>query len=249
MRPRILLSIFLTALFVLLSGCGNVKNCPVCGTTTADGYAIINAIPVPEHNPNGEPGGPFNSFDISWVDPVNHLDYISDRLGLAVVVIDTNQNIAVNAIQGVQRRHGCGQRRQSMFSNSRTCIESVLGRYSANRHGVWKFHTFRMQVEMVHGRSANPRTDSGTFFPPDFGLRRQRQFWGISWSAVLRIALQRRESNVRSGRPRSKCGRKHLIRRKRKRLGCGLRSEHHEPDHESADWPRRHRRHTHGRLG
>ncbi len=101
MRPRILLTIFLTALFVLMSGCGNVKNCPVCGTTTAGGYANIVTIPVPEHNPTGEPGGGFTSFDISWVDPIHHLDYISDRIGLAIAVIDTNQNIAVNAIQGV----------------------------------------------------------------------------------------------------------------------------------------------------
>ena len=33
MRSRILLTILLTVLFVLASGCGDVKNCPVCGTT------------------------------------------------------------------------------------------------------------------------------------------------------------------------------------------------------------------------
>ena len=64
MRPRILFTIFLTALFVILSGCGTVKNCPVCGTTLADGYTNIDVIAVPEHNATGEPGGPFNSFDI-----------------------------------------------------------------------------------------------------------------------------------------------------------------------------------------
>src|ERR1700679_2502067 len=101
MRSRILLTVLLTALFVIASGCGGVKNCPVCGTTTADGYADIVNIPVPEHNPTGEPGGPFNSFDISWVDPLHHLDYVSDRIGLAIVVVDTTNNVAVNAIQGV----------------------------------------------------------------------------------------------------------------------------------------------------
>src|SRR5579862_9048220 len=100
MRSRILLTIFLTALFVILSGCGNVKNCPVCGTTTADGYADIVNITVPEHNPTGEPGGPFNSFDITWINTPTHLGYTSDRIGLAVVVFDTVNNIAVNAIQG-----------------------------------------------------------------------------------------------------------------------------------------------------
>ena len=93
MRSRILLTVLLSVLFVLASGCGNVKNCPVCGTTTADGYADLVNITVPEHNPTGEPGGPFNSFDISWINQATHRDYVSDRIGLAVVVVDTNQNI------------------------------------------------------------------------------------------------------------------------------------------------------------
>ena len=106
MRPRILLTILLTALFVILSGCGTTPGCPTCGTTLNGAYAVINVIPVPEHNPNGEPGGPFNSFDISTIAPNPtgtggpYLDYISDRIGLAMVVIDTSTDIAVNAIQG-----------------------------------------------------------------------------------------------------------------------------------------------------
>jgi len=100
MRSRILLTILLSALFVIASGCGNVAGCPTCGTTKADGYADIVNITVPEHNPTGEPGGPFNSFDISWVNTPTHLDYVSDRIGLAVVVVDTINNVAVNAIQG-----------------------------------------------------------------------------------------------------------------------------------------------------
>jgi len=108
MRPRILLIIFVTALFVILSGCGSVANCPICGTTTAGGYGVIDIIPVPEHNATGEPGGPFNSFDISWVDPVHHLDYVSDRIGLTVDVFDTTNDLAVNAIQGVNAVAGAG---------------------------------------------------------------------------------------------------------------------------------------------
>jgi hypothetical protein len=105
MRPRIFLTIFLTALFVILSGCGTTRNCPVCGTTINGAYAAIDVVTVPEHNPTGEPGGPFNSFDISTIAPNpavsgHYLDYISDRIGLAMVVIDTSQNLAVNAIQG-----------------------------------------------------------------------------------------------------------------------------------------------------
>jgi hypothetical protein len=101
MRSRILLTVLLTGLFVIASGCGGVNGCPVCGTTKADGYADIVNITVPEHNPTGEPGGPFNSFDISWINQATHLDYVSDRIGLAVVVVDTINNVAVNAIQGV----------------------------------------------------------------------------------------------------------------------------------------------------
>ena len=108
MRSRILLTVLLTALFVIASGCGGVNGCPVCGTTKADGYADIVNITVPEHNPTGEPGGPFNSFDISWVNSATHLDYVSDRIGLAVVVVDTINNVAVNAIQGVNAVTGAG---------------------------------------------------------------------------------------------------------------------------------------------
>jgi hypothetical protein len=106
MRSRIVLSALVGVMFVFLSSCGTVSNCPVCGTTVNGAYAIINVIPVPEHNPTGEPGGPFNSFDISTIAPNvtgtggPYLDYISDRIGLAMVVIDTSQDVAVNAIQG-----------------------------------------------------------------------------------------------------------------------------------------------------
>lgn len=129
MKPRILLTILLTGLFVILSGCGTAKNCPVCGTTTDGAYAVIDVVPVPEHNPNGEPGGPFNSFDISWVDPVHHLDYISDRLGLDVAVIDTTQNIAVNAIQGVNAIAGAGDQ-ASVCDPSIPPITDVFGNFT-----------------------------------------------------------------------------------------------------------------------
>src|SRR3984957_9519292 len=108
MRTRILLSILVTALFVILSGCGSTRNCPVCGTTTAGGYTVIDIIPVPEHNPTGEPGGPFNSFDISLVDSANHRFFVSDRLGLDVAVFDTQQNIAVNFFSGANGVAGGG---------------------------------------------------------------------------------------------------------------------------------------------
>jgi len=113
MRFRILFSFLLTALFVLASSCGTTPNCPVCGTTVNGAYAVINVIPVPEHNNTGEPGGPFNSFDISTIAPNpavagHYLDYVSDRIGIAMQVIDTSQDLAVFSIQGSNAVSGAG---------------------------------------------------------------------------------------------------------------------------------------------
>src|SRR5271155_5122521 len=119
MRPRILLTILLTALMVLASSCGSTPNCPTCGTTLNGSYAVINVIAVPEHNNTGEPGGPFNSFDISWVDPVNHLDYVSDRIGLAVQVIDTINDLALYSIAGQNGISGGG-------NNASPCVAPPL---------------------------------------------------------------------------------------------------------------------------
>ena len=92
----------------LMTSCASQPYCPTCGTTTNGAYAVLNVIPVPEHNPTGEPGGPFNSFDISWVDPQHHLFYVSDRIGLAIPVVDTINNVALFAIQGSNAVTGAG---------------------------------------------------------------------------------------------------------------------------------------------
>jgi hypothetical protein len=89
------------ALALLLNGCGSQPYCPTCGTTVNGAYSIVNIVPVPEHNPTGEPGGPFNSFDISWFDPVLQRDYVSDRIGIDIVVIDALHNYAINTIGGL----------------------------------------------------------------------------------------------------------------------------------------------------
>jgi hypothetical protein len=113
MRTRILLTGILAAMFVIFGGCGNVANCPTCGTSSGGQYAVIDVIPVPEHNNTGTPGGPFNSFDISWValNPSgagDNMDYVSDRIGIAVQVIDTTTNLAVNSITGQNGVSGAG---------------------------------------------------------------------------------------------------------------------------------------------
>jgi hypothetical protein len=91
----------LVALALVWNSCGTQPGCPTCGTTTSGAYGVIDVIPVPEHNPTGEPGGPFNSFDISWFDPNQRVSYVSDRIGLDVVVTDTLLDSAVNTIGGL----------------------------------------------------------------------------------------------------------------------------------------------------
>jgi len=126
MRSRILLTILLTALFVIMSGCAGVGNCPVCGTTTADGYAVIDIMPVPEHNPTGEPGGPFNSFDISLVDSTNHRFFVSDRIGLDVAVFDTQVDVAVNFFSGANGVAGGGVTASSCATTGTQFIPPIV---------------------------------------------------------------------------------------------------------------------------
>jgi hypothetical protein len=102
MLPVLAFAVLLGSAFLEIScgnGPGNV-NCPTCGTNKNGSVGLIDAMLVPEHNPNGEPGGPFNIFDISWVDPVNQLYSVSDRTGLDVPVFSSVTNIALFAIGG-----------------------------------------------------------------------------------------------------------------------------------------------------
>jgi hypothetical protein len=130
MRARVLLTTVFLAWLLVMIGCGGVANCPTCGATpTGAGYADVLNIPVPEHNPTGEPGGPFNSFDISWINPPTRLDYISDRIGLAVVVLDTSKNLAVNALQGSNSVTGAGNQ-ASPCDPSIPPLISVFGNFT-----------------------------------------------------------------------------------------------------------------------
>jgi hypothetical protein len=93
--------IALVGLLFLLDSCGSSPSgCGVCGTQQNAPIGLIDVMLVPEHNPNGEPGGPFNIFDISWVDPVHHVYVVSDRIGLDVPIFSTINNIASWAIGG-----------------------------------------------------------------------------------------------------------------------------------------------------
>src|SRR5215469_3560155 len=110
------------ALAFLLNSCGGQPHCPTCGTTTNGAYAVLNVIPVPEHNPTGEPGGPFNSFDISWFDPIQQRVYTSDRIGLDIVVVDAKANAAINTIGGINAVANAGNN----FSPCAPLIPSIV---------------------------------------------------------------------------------------------------------------------------
>src|SRR5229473_3320554 len=106
--PLVAFSLFAVT-YYFVSGCGQGQaNCPVCGTTHNGTVSLIDVIMVPEHNPTGAPGGPFNSFDISVADSVNHRFYVSDRIGLDVAVFDTQQDVAVNFFGGANLVAGGG---------------------------------------------------------------------------------------------------------------------------------------------
>jgi hypothetical protein len=151
MRSRLFLTVVMGALFVVLSGCGTTPNCPVCGTTKNGAYAVIDNIFVPEHNNTGEPGGPFNSFDVSWINSppsggasgTDNLDYVSDRIGVAVQVVDTAQNLAVYSIAGQNGISGGGDNASpcvSVGANPIPPIVSVLGNWTRFGCRTGAFH-------------------------------------------------------------------------------------------------------------
>jgi hypothetical protein len=99
MLPLLAFAIVLISTLIS-NNCGGPASCPTCGTDKKGTVGLIDVMLVPEHNANGEPGGPFNIFDISWVDPTNRLYYVADRIGLDVPVFNTVTNIALAAIGG-----------------------------------------------------------------------------------------------------------------------------------------------------
>jgi hypothetical protein len=52
-------------------------------------------MPAPQYNPTGEPGGPFNIFDIRWADPTMRTCTVVERIGLDVPVCSTITNTAL----------------------------------------------------------------------------------------------------------------------------------------------------------
>ncbi len=124
MRSKMFPLLALIALFGVIfisNSCGSSPaSCPVCGTDKNATFGLIDVMLVPEHNGTGEPGGPFNIFDISWVDPVNRLYYVSDRVGLDVPMFSSVTNIAIWAIGGDNSIAEAG-------NNASSCINDASG--------------------------------------------------------------------------------------------------------------------------
>jgi len=128
MRSRLLKIIEMAAVLALgflLNSCGSQKYCPTCGTTVNGAYGVLNVVPVPEHNPTGEPGGPFNSFDISWFDPIQQKVYTSDRIGLDVVVTDAKNNFAVNTIGGLNQVANAGNNASPCWGQAASEVQAI----------------------------------------------------------------------------------------------------------------------------
>jgi hypothetical protein len=93
--------IVLFGLVLVSTGCSSAPpGCPVCGTDKNGTVGLIDVMAVPGHSATGAPGGPFNLFDISWVDPTNHFYYVSDTVGVDIASFNIVNNIAVGAIGG-----------------------------------------------------------------------------------------------------------------------------------------------------
>ncbi|MGA7626564.1 MAG: hypothetical protein WCA91_23610 [Candidatus Acidiferrales bacterium] len=113
--------IALFGMILITNSCGSSPaSCPVCGTDKHGTIGLIDVMIVPEHNPNGEPGGPFNIFDISWVDPTNRNYFVSDRVGLDVPVFNTVSNIALWAIGGQNSVAEAGNNSSACWANTTT---------------------------------------------------------------------------------------------------------------------------------
>ncbi len=174
MRSRLIKIVEMAAVLALgflLNSCGSQPFCPTCGTTVNGAYGVLNVVPVPEHNPTGEPGGPFNSFDISWFDPIQQKVYTSDRIGLDVVVTDAKNNFAVNTIGGINQVANAGNNFSPCWGPQLDPVNEPQG-ILLYRHRPGKRKFLQGLVTDLPGSAAGTRLHSSANFGnafPGFG--------------------------------------------------------------------------------
>ncbi len=74
-----------------------------CGATPAmagPSYSLLTTIGIPAAANNPNPGGAFNSFDISFFDPTTQLDYVADRSNSGVDVFSAATDTYVGRVSG-----------------------------------------------------------------------------------------------------------------------------------------------------
>jgi hypothetical protein len=63
-------------------------------------YHLLTTIAVPSDPANNQPGGQFNSFDISYFDPVTGNDYVADRSNASVDIFSGSSNTFLGRATG-----------------------------------------------------------------------------------------------------------------------------------------------------
>ncbi|MBV8092734.1 MAG: PEP-CTERM sorting domain-containing protein [Acetobacteraceae bacterium] len=91
-------------------------------------YSLLTTIPVPPDSANPNPGGAFNSFDISFFDPATQLDYVADRSNAAVDYFSAQNNSFVGRVPGF-----VGQQATASISGP----DGVLVVNQPGQHQLW----------------------------------------------------------------------------------------------------------------
>src|ERR1700674_934804 len=71
MLPHLAFPALFGSILASMSCSSSPAGCPVCGTDKNATVGLIDVMLVPGHSASGAPAGPFNSFDISWMDTAN----------------------------------------------------------------------------------------------------------------------------------------------------------------------------------
>ena len=205
MRPKTLTRLALAVLFgsiPIMTSCSSTPpGCPVCGTDKNATVGLIDVMSVPGHSASGAPGGPFNLFDISWVDPANRLYYVADTVGVDVPVFNTVSNIALAAIGGDTSIAESGV-------NASPCFQDSTG------------NQVIPPITSAQGNYVEFGCKTGTFRLPSVLGPPNGHFGGFVGGGVLRLSRQQFVSFAGTGWRRNYVQWKVLVCRKW-RFGCG----------------------------